>query len=158
MKGKYVNTQTITAGELIYKADIQFTEMVEYGVSMGAISSGAIPIPLEGARFDQVFVGELKGPKLVGKISGMDHLYVRADGLFQLHLHARVITEDGVNISLSSQGVSQQIEGEEIAQLRAAVSLFSSSDSYKWLNHLQLCALGTMDPINYKAFVSAYAV
>ncbi len=153
-----MNNQTITAGELVYEADIQFTDMVEYGASMKAISSGAIPIPLEGARFDQVFEGVLKGPKLIGKISGMDHLYVRADGLFQLHLHARVITEDGVNISLSSQGVSHQIEGEEIAQLRAAVSLFTSSERYKWLNHLQLWALGSMDPIEGKAFIRAYNV
>jgi hypothetical protein len=153
-----VNNQTITTGELVYEADIQFTEMVEYGVSMEAISLGKIPFPLEGARFDQVFEGKLHGPKLIGKISGMDHLYVRADGLFQLHLHARVTTEDGVNISLSSQGVSLQIEGEKTTQLRAAVSLFTSSESYKWLNHLQLWALGTMDPILGEAFIRAYAV
>lgn len=153
-----MNTQTITAGELVYEADIQFTEMVEYGVSMEAISSGKIPLPLEGARFDQVFDGELHGPKLSGKISGTDHLYVRADGLFQLHLHARVTTEDGVNISFSSEGVSLHIEGEKATQLRATVSLFTSSETYKWLNILQLWALGTLDPIKGKAFVRAYAV
>ena len=153
-----MNAKTITAGELVYEADIQFTEMVEYGVSMEAISSGKIPLPLEGARFDQVFDGELHGPKLSGKISGTDHLHVRADGLFQLHLHARVTTEDGVNISFSSEGVSLQIEGEKAVQLRAAISLFTSSETYKWLNHLQLWALGTLDPIKGKAFVRAYAV
>jgi len=153
-----MNAKTITAGELVYEADIQFTEMVEYGVSMDAISSGKIPLPLEGARFDQVFEGVLHGPKLSGKISGTDHLHVRADGLFQLHLHARVTTEDGVNISFSSEGVSLQIEGEKAVQLRAAISLFTSSETYKWLNHLQLWALGTLDPIKGKAFVRAYAV
>lgn len=153
-----MNTQTIIAGELIYEADIHFTEMVEYGVSMEAISSGKIPLPLEGARFDQVFEGELHGPKLRGKISGTDHLYVRADGLFQLHLHAQVITEDGVNISFSSKGVSLQTEGEKTTQLRVSVSLFSSSESYKWLNFLQLWVLGTLDPVKGKAFVRAYAV
>jgi hypothetical protein len=153
-----MNTKTITAGELVYEAEIQFTEMVEYGISMGAISSRKVQIPSEGARFDQAFEGVLKGPKLIGKISGMDHLYVRADGLFQLHLHARVRTEDGVNISLSSQGVSHQIEGEETAQLRAAVSLFTSSECFRWLNHLQLWAMGTMDPLEGKAFIRAYYV
>jgi hypothetical protein len=153
-----MNTQTITTGELVYEADIQFTEMVEYGVSMEAISSGEIPIPLEGARFDQVFEGELHGPKLSGKISGTDHLSVRADGLFRLHLHARVTTEDGVNIFFSSEGVSLQIEGGPTTQLRATISLFTSSEAYKWLNYLQLWALGTLDPIKGKAFVRAYAV
>jgi len=153
-----VNTKTITAGELVYEADIQFTAMVEYGVSMDAISSGKMPLPPEGARFDQVFEGVLHGPRLSGKMSGTDHLYVRADGLFQLHLHARVTTEDGVNISFSSEGVSLQIEGERTTQLRAAISLFTSAETYKWLNHLQLWALGTLDPIKGKAFVRAYAV
>lgn len=153
-----MNTKTITAGELVYEADIQFTEMVEFGVSMEAITSEKTPLPLEGARFDQVFVGKLHGPKLIGKISGMDHLYVRADGLFQLHLHARVTTEDGVNIAFSSKGVSHQIEGKKTTQLRAAVSLFTSSENYKWVNFLQLWALGTLDPIKGKAFVREYAV
>ena len=35
--------------ELIYEADIQFTQMVEYGASMEALTSGKAPIPLEGA-------------------------------------------------------------------------------------------------------------
>jgi hypothetical protein len=153
-----MDTQTITAGELIYEADIQFTKTVEYGVSMDAITSGQMPLPLEGARFDQVFQGELHGPKLSGRMSGTDHLYVRADGLFQLHLHARVTTEDGVNIAFSSEGVSLQIEGEQAVQLRAAVSLFTSAETYKWLNRLQLWALGTLDPVKGKAFVRAYAV
>ena len=153
-----MDSKTITAGELIYEADIQFTETVGYGVSMAAITSGQMPLPLEGARFDQVFQGELHGPKLSGKMSGTDHLYVRADGLFQLHLHARVTTEDGVNIAFSSEGVSLQIEGEQAVQLRAAVSLFTSAETYKWLNRLQLWALGTLDPVKGKAFVRAYAV
>lgn len=150
--------KTISAGELIYEADIQFTETVEYGVSMDAITAGQMPLPLEGARFDQVFKGVLHGPKLRGKMSGTDHLYVRADGLFQLHLHARVTTEEGVNIAFSSKGVSLQIEGEQAVQLRAAVSLFTSAETYKWLNRLQLWALGTLDPVKGRAFVRAYAV
>lgn len=151
-----MNTKIISTGELIYEADIQFTEMIDYGVSMQAISSGNIPIPPEGARFDQVFEGKLHGPKLIGKISGRDHLYVRADGLFKLHLHATVITEDGVNISFSSKGISIQVEGEKTTQLRSAVSLFTSSEDYKWLNYLHLWALGTLDPVAGKAIVKAY--
>lgn len=153
-----MNPEPMTAGELIYEADIQFTRMVEYGVSMEALTSGKAELPLEGARFDQVFEGELHGPRLRGKISGTDHLYVRPDWSFQLHLHARVTTEDGVNIAFSSQGVSLQIEGQRETQLRAAVSLFTSSKAYTWLNKLQLWALGSLDPVEGKAHVKAYAV
>ena len=150
-----MNAQTTNPGELIYEADIHFTDMVEYGVGMEAIASGQIP--LEGARFDQAFEGELHGPRLRGRIVGTDYLYVRADGHFQLHLHAQVITDDGANISFSSTGVSLQIEGERASQLRASVSLFTSLERYKWLNHLQLWVVGTLDPIEGKAFVRAYA-
>ena len=143
--------------ELIYEAEIHFTGTVEYGVSMDALSSRKVPIPLAGARFDQTFEGILHGPKLRGKISGTDYLYVRADGLFQLHLHAQVTTEDGNKISMSSEGISIQIPGEKLAQLRATVSLFTASETYGWLNQLRLWAVGTFDPIQRQALISAYA-
>jgi hypothetical protein len=142
---------------LIYEAEIQFTGVVDYGVSMEALTSGRAAIPLAGARFDQTFEGTLHGPRLRGKISGIDYLCVRADGLFRLHLHARVTTEDGTQISMSSEGVSMQIEGQHETQLRAAVSLFTSSEAYSWLNKLRLWAVGTLDPVQGKGLVRAYA-
>ena len=150
--------KTISDSELLYEAKIQFTEVIEYGVSIEALSSGKMPVPLAGARFDQTFEGNLYGPRLSGRIYGTDYLYVRADGLFQLHLHARVTTEDGVNISLSSEGVSNQVEGEHAAQLRSAVSLFTTSETYNWLNKLQVWATGTFNPVNQEALIKAYAV
>jgi hypothetical protein len=147
----------MTDNELIYEAEIHFTGTVEYGVSMDALSSQKVPVPLAGARFDQTFEGILHGPKLRGKISGTDYLYVRADGLFQLHLHAQVTTEDGTEISMSSEGISIQIDGERLAQLRATVSLFTSSETYGWLNQLRLWAVGTFDPMKGQALIRAYA-
>lgn len=143
--------------ELMYDAQIQFTGIVEYGVSIDALSMAEIPIPLAGARFDQTFEGTLAGPRLSGKIHGTDYLYVRPDGLFQLHLHAQVTTEDGANIAMSSEGVSLQIEGEKLTQLRAAVSLFTASETYSWLNQVRLWAVGTLDPARGKAVIRAYA-
>jgi hypothetical protein len=145
------------ACELIYEAEIHFTDVVHYGVSMEALTSGGVAVPLAGARFDQTFEGTLDGPRLSGKISGTDYLYVRADGLFQLHLHARVTTEDGIDIAMSSEGVSIQVEGERLTQLRATVSLFTASETYDWLNPLRLWALGTLDPVMGEAMVKAYA-
>ena len=147
----------LTDNELIYEAEIHFTGMVEYGVSMDALSSRKVPIPLAGARFDQTFEGILRGPKLSGKISGTDYLQVRADGLFQLHLHAQVTTDDGTEISMSSEGISIQIDGEKVTQLRATVSLFTTSETYSWLNQLRLWAVGTFDPIKGEALIRAYA-
>jgi hypothetical protein len=68
-----------------------------------------------------------------------------------------VTTDDGTNISMSSEGVSLQIDGKELTQLRAAVSLFTASETYSWLNHLRLWAVGTLDPIRGEALIRAYA-
>ena len=147
----------LTTNELIYEAEIHFTGTVEYGVSMEALTSRRVAIPLTSARFDQTFEGILHGPKLRGKIAGTDYLTVRADGLFQLHLHAQVTTEDGTNISMSSEGISMQIEGEQLAQIRTAVTLVTASESYDWLNQLRLWAVGTFDPMKGEALIKAYA-
>ncbi len=147
----------ITDSKLIYEAEIHFTGIVDYGVRMEDLSSRKVAIPPAGARFDQTFEGTLQGPELHGKISGTDYLYVRADGLFQLHLHARVTTDDGTDISMSSEGVSMQIEGEKLTQLRAAVTLSTASETYGWLNRRQLLAVGTLDPTKGEALIRAYA-
>lgn len=149
--------QTISVGELIYEAEIHFTNVLEYGVSMEAISSGNIAPPPEGARFDFTFQGVIRGPRLSGRISGTDYLYVRADGRFQLHIHAQITTDDGVDISFSSEGVTFQEEDVEETQLRAAITLFTSSPEYMWLNMLQVWALGTIDPEKGEVKVKAYA-
>lgn len=153
-----MNSKLFAEGDLLYEAHIKFTDVVDYGISMEALSTGNLPVPLEGARFDQTFEGSLHGPRLNGRIVGTDYLYVRADGLFQLHLHARVTTKDGTNISLASEGVSNHGEGEKVAQLRSAVSLFTLSETYDWLNKLQVWAAGTFDPIKGEALIKGYAV
>lgn len=146
------------SGDLFYQATIRFTNLVEYGTSMQEFTLGKTILPPEGMRFDQTFEGELHGPKLTGTMTGTDYLYVRADGQFQLHLHARVITDDGVNITFSSSGLSIHKEGERSTRLRATVSLFSSAEAYKWVNSIQLWAIGELDPVNGTAEISAYIV
>lgn len=145
------------APELIYRAEIQFIETLDYGVSMEALTGGKAPIPAGGARFDQTFEGVLRGPRLRGTIAGIDYLNVRGDGLFQLHLHARVTTEAGAHIALASEGVSLQVEGERQTQLRASVSLFTAAEAYAWVNKLPLWAVGSLDPATGQASIEAYA-
>jgi len=58
---------------------------------------------------------------------------------------------------MSSEGVSLQVEGEKLTQLRAAVSLFTASETYSWLIQLRLWAVGTLDPARGKAVIRAYA-
>lgn len=86
-----------------------------------------------------------------------DHLYARADGPFHLQLNARLAREGGANIAIASEGISRQVEGEKEARLRAAVSLFTSSEHYRWVTELRLWALGSLDLRQGKVGQEAYA-
>lgn len=151
------NNEMIPA-ELIYKAAVRFVGTTEFGASMGAFASGQTQIPPGGMRFDQEFEGDLLGPRIEGTIHGIDYLNVRADGLFQMHLHARVRTRDGANIALSSRGISVHIPDDPVGHVRSAVSLFSSDTRYQWVNRLHLWAMGPMDPMNGTATIKAYSI
>ncbi len=70
---------TIPVGERLYEATVTFTGATEFGVSMEALSSGKVPPPPEGARFDVAFAGSLRGARLNGTVTGVDYLSVRAD-------------------------------------------------------------------------------
>lgn len=144
-------------GKLLYKAEITFIEEVDFGVTMAEILSGEKAIPNAGARFDQSFQGTLSGPEIQGKIRGIDYLTVRPDWNFRLHLHGQITTPDGARIALSSEGVTQQIEGSPEAQLRSAVSFITASENHQWLNQIQAWALGTMNPDTRTALIRAYA-
>ena len=71
---------TIPVGEHLYEVSVKFTRVSEFGVSMEALSSGKVPPPPEGARFDVAFESNSSGPKLKGTVTGVDYLHVRADG------------------------------------------------------------------------------
>jgi Protein of unknown function (DUF3237) len=144
--------------ELIYEADIRFTGTVEYGTSMQDLTTGKVAMPLAGARFDQTFVGVLRGPKLYGEIAGIDYLFVRPDGLFQLNLHARICTQDHVNIAFSSTGVSLPSDREDITRIRAAAFLFTTHENYLWVNKLQLWAAGSLNIGEGTALIKAYSL
>ncbi len=148
----------IQMGEPLYEYTLKITGMVEYGVNFGELAAGKIPPPPEGARFDVLFAGEASGSKLSGKVSGVDYLYIRADGRFQLDVHAEITTEDGQKISLKADGVAMQREGSSISDLRENVTLFSSSKDYAWVNTLQVWGVGTVDLATQDIYIAGYSV
>jgi len=75
-----MTTNVAGLGELIYEIEANFTGMTDYGVSMEDISTGQVPVPPQGARFDVAFEGVSAGPKLKGSVAGVDYLNMRADG------------------------------------------------------------------------------
>ena len=147
----------ITVGDFLYEAAVDFTEVVEYGVSLGAVLAGNIAVPPAGARFDVSFRGSLRGPRLSGTVVGVDYLHMRADGRAQLHIHAKITTEDGQAIAFFADGVALPQEGTSVFQLRENVSFITASPGYAWLNQLQGWGLGTVDPEKGEVKVKAYA-
>ena len=149
---------TVEFGEPLYEYNLNITSVTEYGVNFAELISGKIPPPPEGARFDVAFAGKATGSKLNGKVVGVDYVYVRADGRFQLDVHAEITTEDGQNISLIADGVSNLRKESSIADLRENVTLFTSSKEYTWLNTIQIWGIGTVDLATQEIYIAGYSI
>ena len=147
----------IRSGELLYDAAVSFTEIVEYGMSLESLLTGSASLPLAGARFDVHFRGVLRGPRFSGSLVGVDYLHMRADGRGQLHIHARITTDDNHNIAFFADGVVFPQEGATVWQLRENVSFTTAAASCEWLNQLQGWGQGTVDPGKGEIKVKAYA-
>ncbi len=154
-----MSSATITVGELLYEMTVHFTKVTEYGVSRKAVRSGQVAIPPAGARFDVVFEGVMRGPKLKGTVAGVDYLHVRADGRTQVHVHAEITTDDGEKIAFFADGVStpDPEQGTDVMQIRETVTLTTASPGYTWVNQLQVWAQGTVDRTKGELNVKGYA-
>lgn len=148
---------TIEVGELLYEYTVKFTGMTEYGVSLESLLAGELAPPPEGARFDVAFEGASRGPKLKGKVTGVDYLRVRADGRFELHIHAEMTADDGQKIAFHADGVALPRKGSSISDLRENVTLSTSSKDYTWVNALQVWGLGTVDIAEQVVHVKGYS-
>jgi len=152
-----MTSNTITVGELIYEVTANFTKVTEYGVSMEALVSGRSTPSPEGARIDVAYDGTASGPRIKGRINGVDYLHIRADGRFQLHVHAEITTEDNEKIAFFADGSATPEERTGLYQPRDKITLTTSSPAYSWVNSLQFWGIGTVDPATRQANVKVYA-
>lgn len=137
---------TIGTATLLYEYTLNVTSVTEYGVSLAALASGQVPPPPEGARFDVALEGAASGPRIAGSLKGKDYLSVRADGRFDLHIHAEITTESGARIALFADGVAlPRPGGGPVFELRENVTLFTSMPDYTWVNPLLVWGVGTVD-------------
>ena len=132
------------SGEQLYEVAVKLGPPTEFGVSMEALAAGQVAPPPEGVRFDVPFEGTSSG-KLAGSVTGIDYLRVRADGRFDLHIHAAMTTESGEKVALFADGVATPRPNSSVFDLRENVNLHTSSDAYKWVNSLQVWGSGTVD-------------
>ncbi|MGF6431226.1 DUF3237 family protein [Bradyrhizobium elkanii] len=106
-------------GEKIYECDFNITGMTDYGVTLNALLGGKEKVPLQGARIDVAFEGEIKG-RITGKVrSGVEYLHLRADGRTDLDGRATVETEDGHRIAMHIEGVAMPRSNEPMMDLVA---------------------------------------
>lgn len=146
-------------GELVYEYTVHFTGVTSYGApDMGALVSGAVAPPPQGAHYDVAFEGPVVGSKLRGSVKGVDYLHIRPDGRGQLHIHGEITTEDGKKISLSADGVAIFKDGPPVGDLRENVTLTTSEPDYAWVNPLQIWAPGTVDIAKGEVHIRGYVV
>jgi hypothetical protein len=145
----------LAAGELVYEYTPMVTQVVEYGASFEALASRQTPPPAEGARVDVYFEGPVTGARLSGSVKGVDYLYFRADGRFQLNIYAEITTEDGTKIALAADGVA--LGQAPVLQLRENVTLTTCHPEHAWVNTIQIWAPGTVDLAKGEIRVKGYA-
>jgi Protein of unknown function (DUF3237) len=130
--------------EKLYEYNLKATGMVEYGASLQAILAGKNPPPPGGLRIDVAFEGPMTG-RLNGTVVCVDYLNLRADGRIDLDIKAEITTEDGQKIALAASGVGIPRPGSPVVSLRENVMLTTASESYSWVNPLQIWGLGSVD-------------
>lgn len=149
---------TLPVAEHLYDEIAHVTRITEYGISYEEFISGQVSLPPEGARFDIAFEGSISGEKLSGALAGVDFAEVRADGRFQLNMHAEITTDDGEKIAYFADGIFVPPEDDtRIAQVRYSVRLTTASPKYSWVNKLQIWACGSVNVNKGEISVKAYA-
>lgn len=131
-------------GEKIYEYELDVTGVTDFGVTLEAILAGDVPIPPQGARVDVAFDGRATG-RLAGRVLGVDHACLRADGRIDLDIRAVVETVDGHRIALAADGVATPRAGEPVADLFENVTLSTTAADYVWVNARQVWGVGTVD-------------
>ena len=148
---------TFDPAALLYEYTLDVTGVTEYGVTLASLASGQPPPP-EGARLDVWFAGAAaSGHRLSGSVKGADYLCVRADGRFDLHIHAEITTDNGGKISLSADGIAIPRPGTPIFELRENARLFTSVPEYRWVNPLQIWGVGTVDLAKQVIHIKGYS-
>jgi hypothetical protein len=141
--------------ELLYEVALRITGVVEYGANLQAIAAGKAAPPPEGARFDISLEGSVDGPKLKGSWHGVDYLYIRADGLPELHIHGQFDLTDRGKVSMFADGVGI-IDAKGIVQLRENVTLKSNYPAHAWVNSIVVWGVGTVNLATGEVRVKGY--
>ena len=143
-------------GDKIYEYEVDMTGTVDFGIALADILDGKAKVPPHGARFNVGFAGRSTG-RLAGTVEGTDFAYVRADGCFELNIHAVIKTDDGHRIALWADGVAVPRASEPVLDLSENVRLLTAASDYAWVNAIQIWATGAADVSTGKIRIEGYA-
>jgi Protein of unknown function (DUF3237) len=106
------------------------------------------PTPV-GVRVDVAFKGQLHG-RLQGTMEGIDYSTIRADGVTELHVLAKITTPDQALISVEIKGI--MIEGKV---RDTEVKFLTAAPQYAWLMDKIIIGKGfaTTEKISVKYFL-----
>lgn len=141
--------------EKIFEYDLQITGVTSYGVSMEALFIEQQSVPLQGAQFDVMLSGPVKG-RIAGEMRGIDYLRVRPDGRRELELRGTIETGDGSRIAFSAVGVGSPRDGEPVVDLAVKIDLLTAADAYSWVNATQAWGSGYADLSSNRIHVEVY--
>lgn len=145
-----------SAVEHLFDEEISLTGITDFGVSWEDLTSGKAELPPQGARYNIAFEGKVFGDKINGDIKGVDYLYVRCDGKFELNIQASILTDDGVMIHVHETGVSKP-NTDGTAKLNLNLSFSTNSEKYDWLNQKQVWAVGEVNMIHGNVSMKCYS-
>ena len=111
--------------ELLYEAKVKILP----GVDIGVVH--------EGRRVNFPFTGDAIGPKINGKLDGVDYVLGRPDGVGILHVHGVITTDIGDRISVEASAFTTPTKEEGWSAVKGVETFRTSSKELSWLNSTQ---------------------
>lgn len=119
--------------ELLYEEKLKLLTTVEIG-----------PVP-EGEIVNYPFAGRVSGPKISGKLEGVDYVLIRPDGVGLLHVHGVITTDKGDRISIEVSAFATDSKEKGLNDIKGVVTFRTSSTEFAWLNSTQGVEQGYAD-------------
>jgi hypothetical protein len=105
-----------------------------------------------------VLEGDIRRPRLTGRLRWADHARQREDGVWCPDAHGVVTTEDRAQILMTMRGYNVPATDSGAKGYVVAACTFSSSDArYRWLNDVMAVVEGTRDSERNETRLKAYA-
>jgi hypothetical protein len=119
--------------EFLYEEKLKLLPTVDIG-----------PVP-EGEMVNYPFAGRVSGPKISGKLEGVDYVLIRPDGVGLLHVHGVITTDRGDRISIEVSAFATDSKKKGLNDIKGVVTFRTSAKEFAWLNSTQGVEQGYAD-------------